>query len=79
MDQIVPWFLEQGLLGIIIVVEGFALCYLYNELKKTQQGRIEDLKTHAADLREIQADRLKWLGELSEMLKLILTVANRSG
>jgi F0F1-type ATP synthase membrane subunit b/b' len=81
-DKLFEYFLGQGILGAMVVVNIIVIIYLWKRLEKIQdelQARIEDFAAqilsrqleHAKEIRTLQDEKLKMMQEhLTTILKI---------
>jgi hypothetical protein len=67
MEQIIQKFFEYGLLGMIVIVEGFVIKYMDAENKKQSAARLQDMK-------EVKDSVIKPIEAIQNTLNTILYI-----
>jgi hypothetical protein len=62
---------EQGLLGLLLVLSFFVICYLYKENKEEREQRLVDTK-------ELIKDDVLYKSEIRQLIQNILDLLRRS-
>lgn len=66
-EQLLTKLAEQGILGLLLVLALLAIVFLFKELKKERDARLQDL-------RDIFKSNLEWRGELKSLLDNIFDI-----
>lgn len=66
-EQVLTKLAEQGVLGLLLVLAILAIIFLFKELRKERDARLQDL-------RDIFKSNLEWRSELKALLDNIFDI-----
>lgn len=71
-EELLKTIAAQGLVGVFLVLAMGTVCYMYKELKKERDSRLNDMK-------EVWQEDVKFKTELKNLLDVILELLRKGG
>jgi len=59
MESILAFFLNEGILGVLVAGEALIVVYIYKKLESCREKRIEDLKAYHQAAQTLQEEKIQ--------------------